>query len=184
MNRNTWDSYTWRQKVRALWMAGAVFLLLVYQLSVKPTLRLREQYQAGLRDRVNAEENRQTLRDLQKKWQESAGAFSGPHPQAVFSSEKETLSFLADTNSVTVLALPEPAQYDEGNFHLFLVASQYEGSFHNLLALLHSVEKSPDVQLLNAAFTSRTNPISRMRELHLDLNTYSISIDDEHEKKP
>lgn len=169
-----WDKYTWKQRLQALWVFIPLFCLLVYQLSIRPTLALWKQYRAGERATQTIQRDMQELADLQRRWRMSSGTYTAA--DSSFSSEKERLSALADLAGVRVLRLPEPDRFDEGRFSLSIVRSQYEGHFHQLLTLLHGVEQQTDIQVLNAGFVLRTNTLSRTPELQLDLNTYRISI--------
>lgn len=176
------DQYSWRRKNQFLWVGAALFMGLVYQLSIKPTIRLRHEYQQQETSRANAQADAALLLRLRAALAANTGTRTPSAINATQKPDKEELARLALQAGARVVALPVPLHFSEGGLDVAVTNSSYSGSFHELLQLLQAVEQHAAIQLLNAVFRTADDASTRQPALFLELNTYTISTPIRHDK--
>ena len=186
--KDFFDRYNWRMKNRFLWVGGFVFMIACYQLAIKPTLRLRDEYRTLKAGEHVREANIQRLNELRQKAQQTGslvdGATDAGHDKR---PEPERIAILAQQQGVTVRSLPAPERLGTVNPELgetgwYVDYSTYrlEGGFMGLLNVLHGVEQQSGINLLSTAFMKQPSPATREPELILLLRTVRLA---KNEKK-
>lgn len=172
------DRYDWRTKNRILWGAAILFLLASYQLAIRPTLGLREEYNTLQAGETARQVNIETLTRLRAKTQQAGQLFEtgGNDADTTASlSEPERIALMAQQHGVSVRSLPAPELLGTETLHVFYTEYHVEGPFTGLLQLLHDAERQQGVNLLSAAFVKQPNPTTRMPELLLQLRTVRVA---------
>ena len=179
------DRYDWWMKNRFLWGAALVLLVLCYQLALKPTLRLRDEYRALKAGEQVREANLRRLEELRTKAQQTGWpvgeAADAEHDRR---PESERIALLAQQRQVTVRNLPVPERVGAATtapgaagWHVDYTTYRLAGDFIGLLTLLHAVEQQEDINLLSAAFVKQPNAATREPELILLLRTVRLVTD-------
>lgn len=179
------DRYDWRMKNRFLWVGALVFLVACYQLAVKPTLRLRDEYRTLKAGEHVREANMQRVSELRMKAQQT-GALASGTAAATYDKrpEPERIASLAQQHGVAVRSLPAPERLGTGDSALggtgwYVDYSSYrlEGGFKALLHVLRDVEQQADINLLSTSFVKQPNAATREPELILLLRTVRLATD-------
>ncbi|SEL95669.1 hypothetical protein [Parapedobacter koreensis] len=173
------EQYDWKTKNRLLWGAALLLLVACYLLAIKPTLRLRAEYQALQAGEAARLANMQVLGQLRAKAQQ-VGALFEPGVTAAANvastlSEPERIASMADVHQVNVRNLPTPERLGTETLHIDYTEYQLEGAFTALLQLLHDVEQEQGINLLSASFVKQRNATTRMPELLLQLRTVRLA---------
>ncbi|MBK1442523.1 hypothetical protein JHJ32_21165 [Parapedobacter sp. ISTM3] len=173
------NQYNWKTKNRLLWGAALLFLLACYQLAVKPTLRLRAEYQALQAGEAARQANMQVLAQLKVKARQvgalfEPGAAAGMREGTTF-AEPERLATMAHGHRVNVRSLPAPERLGTETLHINYTEYQLEGAFMALLQLLQDVEREQGINLLSASFIKQPNATTRKPELLLQLRTVRLA---------
>lgn len=172
------DRYDWRTKNRILWGGAMVFLLLSYQLAIKPTMGLRGEFNTLQAGETARQANMGVLAQLRAKAQQ-AGPLSGKEASDTAAtavlSEPERIALMAQHHGVSVRSLPAPELLGTETLQVFYTEYHVEGLFAGLLQLLHDVERQEGINLLSAAFVKQPNPSTRVPELLLQLRTVRLA---------
>ncbi|WP_257667130.1 hypothetical protein [Parapedobacter tibetensis] len=171
------DRYDWRTKNRLLWGVALLFLLACYQLAIKPTLRLREEYKALEAGEAARQANLQVLEQLRTKARQVGDRLVIDATDAgrdTTTSEPERIALMAQYHGVNVRNLPSPERLGAETLRIHYTEYQLEGAFTGLLQVLHDVERQQNINLLSASFVKQPNPTSRAPELLLQLRTVRL----------
>ncbi|MEC3882038.1 hypothetical protein [Parapedobacter sp. 10938] len=181
------NRYDWHMKSRFLWVGGLVFLIACYQLAIKPTIRLRDEYRALKAGEQVREANTLRLNELRTKAQQTGtlagGVTDGARDKR---SEPERIAMMAQKQGVAVRNLPAPERLGTANptsgaasWYVDYSTYRLEGGFTGLLQVLRDVEQQADINLLSTSFVKQSNPATREPELNLLLRTVRLVNDGE-----
>jgi len=172
------NRYDWRTKTRMLWGAALLFLIICYQLAIKPTLAVRAEYHTLQAGEAGRQANLQTLAELREKIRQAGDLFAtegdGAVPDTLL-SEPERIALMAQNHDVNVRSLPAPERLGGETMHLNYTEYQLQGTFTALLRLLHDAERQPGIKVLSASFVKLPNPSTRAPELLLQLRTVRLA---------
>lgn len=167
---NWLNKYTWQQRNKGLLVGAIVFLLLAYQLSIRKTIALRNQYYSHLeRQELNTLQAAE-LQRLKSSFNGGTGAANMLDPGSTGSIRTQYFGLMAkvaDTHGLELTALPESVTARSESLVLNFDTFTFTGSFHNLLSAWNEVEAQPDVKLISCAIKKERNPESRQPELNL-----------------
>lgn len=176
--RQFFDRYDWRTKNRILWGASVLFLLACYQLAIKPTLALRQEYNMQRAGEAARQANVAELTRLRAEVQQAGPLFERNATDSAVTtalSEPERIALMAQRRGVSVRSLPAPELLGAQTLHVYYTEYQLEGLFSGLLQLLQDVERQRGINLLSASFVKQPNPTTRMPELLLQLRTVRLA---------
>jgi len=173
------DRYSWHTKNRLLWVGALLFLLLCYQLAIKPTLRLRADYKSAQEGKATQQANQALLSRLRSQAKQAGVLFDGNMPTAdSLLSEPERIAALAQHHGTAMRSMPAPQRLGaETSLHMDYTEYQMEGSFLNLLQVLHDIERQENLHVLSASFVKQPNPSTRVPELLLQVRTVRLADD-------
>lgn len=170
------DRYSWHTKNRLLWGAALLFMLVCYQLAVKPTLRLRAEYKSVQDGEAARQANLALLEQLKAGAHRAGYLFEANADSAL--SEPERIAALAQYRGAAMRSMPMPQRLGaETSLHLDYTEYQMEGNFSRLLQVLHDIERQQDLHVLSASFVKQPNPSTRAPELLLQVRTLRLADD-------
>jgi len=173
------NRYSWHTKNRLLWAGALVFLLLSYQLAVKPTLRLRTEYKSLQDGEAARQANLALLNQLRAGANRTGHLFASSTAESDSAlSEPERIAAVTQHHGAAMRSMPVPKRLGaETSLHLDYTEYQMEGNFSRLLQVLHDIERQQDLHVLSASFVKQPNPSTRAPELLLQVRTVRLADD-------
>ncbi|MEC3882003.1 hypothetical protein [Parapedobacter sp. 10938] len=172
------ERYSWHKKYRLLWAGAVLFCLLAYQLAIRPTLRIRDEYRAIVAGETAMQANLKKLADLRNDAFEIDHLLDDTVVKGLSGKrlpEPEQIVHYAGNNNTQVRKLPVPEWLGTANLRLGYTEYELEGRFIDLLKLLRDVERYQGIHTLGADFKKQLNPTSRTPELILKLRTVKLA---------
>ncbi len=169
---------SWKQRVRLLQAGIAVLLPLIYLLAIRPTLRLRSEYQLRQQEAASGQEAMVRLQSLRSKAASHAGTVATPpadddRPERA-GTETGRLLLLAQEQGIHLLSLPEAQQFIENGMQITCSSYGFEGTFSSLLRFLHALEEQEAIHIAHLSFQKQSHPLTRQPRLCLQVQTAAL----------
>ena len=163
------NKYAWKTRFRGLWVFTVLFALFCYQVAIKKTLEARARYQ--MQDADLALIGALEIRVKKLQQQSRMGQAERTLPESY--AEKEHIVRMAETHKVRLKRFAQEASAQTKGQEIIYTGYYFSASFLALLKLLNSMEKEPDMHLMQVHFYLESNR-EKEQELIMKLTTTMV----------
>jgi hypothetical protein len=168
---------TYRQKNLLLLVSAFIFLLIVWQAAIKKTLGIRSDVNELANTMVIQNDASGQMPQLNKKLETINGYLRKYTSDSIRDQQfvMSRLSELCHRFNVTLKNFPQPFSTRENSLSLDTNIIETEGSFANLLKLVHALETDANIgRIASARFLTTVDPRTRKTVLTLTIYLQNI----------
>ena len=166
---------TYTHRCYILLSGFVVFLIILYHLSIVETINVAETINEKNQKLIWLKDKEQELPFLKKQMEEME--LANNKLDSVSARDKLTngISEFADNNNCIVTEIPKSFIYTNSSMHVQTNSFTVNGSFHNLLSLLYTMETKFNfvAKIMSAKFTTSTEITTKKKKLYLTFITQS-----------
>jgi len=173
---NLLSGLTYKQKKLGLGCGVVVLLLVGYKISIKETLKIREEVRGKVAEKEWITSKSKELLLIKKKIDHFESTFQGREDTEVRDVLGRFISKRADKGNCIVTEIPGIENYKVGNLAAQINRFTLEGSFKSLLILLNDLEneKEMGIKILSARFYVKQDPDTKRKRLSLTIVAQSF----------
>jgi len=167
------NRYSWKQKNKFLWWGSLLFLVLAYQLSIKKTLSLQQEYRGALGQQVKSQEAAAELAGLKQRigTMNYDKADRGAGATMVKTEQLNSIATMAEQYQLNLTEVPVTTTVSSNGLQVHYEVYGLQGTYGNLLKGWHMIEQDKSMNLVNVSFRKETNAYTREMELKMYLTT-------------
>jgi len=164
---------SYQQKTKALLFGSVLFLLLIYTVSIKPTINLYRDIGMLKNKSAQAVEAPARIAKIKNELEQLQGnTFNLNNKEALLGE----ITRFCEENKLLIVNLPIASTYEEGNYEVESRKLDVQGSFNDILGLVYLIEYEKSLGVVSSlSFIRKKDPRTKKNKLTGQLVLRSIN---------
>ena len=154
---------SYKQKSQALLFGSFLLLVLIYTISIKPTLNLHRDIRMLTTKSAQAVEAPAQIRKIRKELDQLQGSTINLNNKEALLGE---ITRFCEENNLLIVNLPIASTYEEGNYEVESRELDVQGSFKDVLELVYLIEYQKSLGVISSlSFISKKDLRTKKKRL-------------------